>query len=218
MAPLIFTSLFTANIAGQDLDRYKVLFSKVDRLTQIAYDTVIDLRLLSEPIAPWGMPYMQMFEGFNYPKFNVVYETSTAIINNDSIEIIIKTVPFDSISFKKNYKRDSSLYLNSLYFREFPDEFDYPPFYPKFEVSEISVKINDRLTVLPRKHSRNLYNPSFISWSYKGEKMHGINGYVADNNKILLTFTCGEGAGAYIVIMIFDNQGNFETRIEEPLL
>jgi hypothetical protein len=63
-----------------------------------------------------------------------------------------------------------------------------------------------------------LYNPDLKNHRLDNIELYGLNGYVADNGKILLTLFCGEGAGAYKVIFIFDQTGKFEKRIEEPII
>ena len=127
---ILILSAFSTKIKGQSTDKYKVLLKKDNPKQLEVYDTIVPLKFLSE-LKYESLTNMQIFEGFGYSKFNLNVKEGSATLFNDSIKINVLTKLFDSIYFKKNYLIDSSLYFESLYFREFPVEFDYPPFFPK---------------------------------------------------------------------------------------
>ncbi len=198
-------------------DLFKVFLNRENQTQLAIFDTIVPLEYLSE-IKYESLTNMQIFEGFDYPKLRIEKENNRTVLSNDSIKITLTTIPFDSVRFKKSYKTDSSLYFKSLYFREFPVEFDYPPFFPNTEISEIKLMIRERTIKVPDNYCKDLYNPALENYKYGDIELFGLNGYIADNGKILMTLFCGEGAGAYKVIFIFDESGKIEKRIEEPVI
>ena len=208
---------FSLTIIAQTNDKYKVILNRENLEKLEVYDTTVSLSYLSE-VRYESLTNMQIFEGFDYPKLQMIKNDDFIELSNDSIKIALLSKPFDSIDFKVNYRTDSSLFYNSLYFREFPMEFDYPSFYPKTEISEIKLSVNDRIIKVPDKHCKDLYNPDLEKHKYGDFELFGINGYMADNGNILLTLYCGEGVGAYKVIFLFDRDGRLIKRINEPVI
>jgi len=208
---------FSSTLLAQTNDIYRVILNRENQKRFEVFDTTMTLDYLSE-MQYKSLPNMQILEGFDYPKFQIKTDKKQTILSNDSIKITLTTIPFDSLRFKENFLTDSCLYFNSLYFREFSKEFDYPPFYPKTEISEIKISINDRIIKVPDKYCKDLYNPDLENHKLDKIELFGINGYIADNGKILLTLFCGEGAGAYKVIFIFNESGKIEKRIEKPVI
>jgi hypothetical protein len=129
---------FSSTLISQTNDKYRVILNRENRKRLETYDTTVTIDYLSE-IRYESLTNMQILEGFDYSKFHIEIDNNQAVLSNDSIKITLTTNSFDSVRFKENYRNDSSLYFKSLYFREFPMEFDYPPFYPKTEISEIKV-------------------------------------------------------------------------------
>jgi hypothetical protein len=208
---------FSSTMIAQNNDKYRVILNRENQKRLEFYDTIITLDYLSE-LRYESLKNMQIFEGFDYPRFKMNMKVDTTVLFNDSIKITLITNPFDSIGFIKNFRLDSNLYYNSLYFRDLIVDSEIPMAYPKKEVVDLIVRINNKTIYLTNGQIGHLYNPALDCWTYNGKEICGINGYVADNGKILLTLECGEGVGAYKVIFIFDREGKFEKRIEEPVI
>ena len=208
---------FSSTLIAQTNDKYRVLLNRENQKRLEFYDTTITLDYLSE-LRYESLTNMQIFEGFDYPKFKQETNNNVTKLSNDSIQIKLISIPFDSIRFANSYKRNSLGDYDSPYFRNLPADFDYPPFFPKTQISEIEITINFNLIKIQRQNCKHLYDPIVNCWTNNGIEMCGINGYVADNGKILLTLFCGGGTAAYTTIFVFDKFGNFEKRIEEPII
>jgi hypothetical protein len=180
---------------------------KIDRLLE-HYDTIVEIDFL-EQYDRIGMPNMQIFNGFNYPKLNQNTKKSSITLKNDSIQINIKIKNFDKRYFIDNKEIDSCIYYKSLYYQEFlGDSGAYPIYYPEKEVESIELVKNKVSKKLSTEFSKSLY----------GHNLGYVNAYVTENGKILLTLNCGNGVAAYIVVFVFDKDGNFERRIEQRVI
>ncbi len=208
---------FSATLKAQNNDEYRVLLNRENQQRVEIYDTIVTLDYLSE-LRYESLTNMQIFEGFDYPRFKMIMTDNIAVLSNDSINITLTANSFDSVEFYKNFKLDSNLYYNSLYFRDLIVDSEIPMVYPQTEIVDLNVQIKNKTIILTKKQIGYLYNPSFDCWTYNGNEICGVNGYVADNGKTLLTVDCGEGVGAYKVIFVFDKTGNLERRIEEPVI
>jgi hypothetical protein len=204
------------SLVAQENDTYRVRLNRENLKELEVYDTTIALDFLIERNYD-DLTKMQNFEGFNYQKFTLKTKNNQAILSNDSIKITIITKPFDATYFKSNYEKGSSLYYYNFYFREFQGENFEHLVYPKTEVSEINVSINNKQIFLVNNHCRNLYDPELKGENRNNAELFRLNAYIADNGKILLTLFCGAGAGAYKVIYLFDNNGVIK-RISAPVI
>jgi hypothetical protein len=208
---------FSSTLIAQTNDRYRVILNRENQNNLETYDTTVTIDYLSE-LRYEDLTNMQIFEGFDYPRFDLKLNNDTVVLSNDSIKISLINNPFDSVLFIKNFRLDSNLYYNSLYFRDLIVDSELPMAYPQREVVSLTIWINNKTIDLTEKQRGHLYNIETDCWKYEGEEICGINGYVAENGKILLTLICGEGVGAYKVIFIFNQAGEFEKRIEEPVI
>ena len=82
---------------AQTNDRFRVLLNRENQKKLEIYDTIVSLDYLSE-LRYESLTNMQIFEGFDYPKFNKTTKNNQIILSNDSIKIVLDTKPFDSIS------------------------------------------------------------------------------------------------------------------------
>jgi hypothetical protein len=215
-ALIIFLVDFSTETYGQTSDYYNILLRKVFQNSEIQYDTVVPINFLSDTTAQ-GIFNMQFFEGFNYPILEYKKSMYRVSLTNDTVEINISVTPFDLKNFSNHYLSDSSLYFKNIYYRSIPfDIFQNNPYYPKTVVSDITIKIKRKKVHLPEKEFNRIYNPVLESWTYNNSELHGVNAYIAHNKKILLTLSCGEGAGSSIAIFIIRTDGTIESKILEP--
>lgn len=205
------------SLIAQADDSLRVILNRENANHSETFDTIVSIDYLSQH-AVKGPSNLQYLEGFNYPKLSVEIKGNKAIISNDSIKIRLETKLFDSVRFRENYQKDSSLYFNNLYYRDVQADFSYPPFYPISQLYKLSIQINQRTQNLPEKYCQDLYNPAMEAHQLNTNQIFGLNGYLTDKDQLILTFFCGEGSGAYKVIFLFDKNGELLQRITAPVL
>lgn len=201
---------------SQKEDKYKILLDANNNAVLKTYDTLATLDYLSAS-SDEGMPNVQFFCGFDYPAFTHNINGDTVILSNGSIQIQLITIPFDSVRFVNSYKKNNLKDYDSPFFGNLPADLDYPAFMPKTEIGEIEFMINSNKVEIPKQHYKHLYdvNSCFVE---NATTKCGLNAYMADNGKVLLTVPCGQGAASYISIFVFDENGKFEQRIEEGVI
>jgi hypothetical protein len=212
---ILFLNL-SAGFSQEDF-LYRTLFQKAKTTGFICYDTLIPLQFLNDTTES-GIPNMQYFDGFNYPKFDVEISENKAVLSNGTFEIIVVSKRFDKNHYLKNYKNDSNLFCTSLYFREDAYESDIPRFFPETEIDNIQLYKNEVKINSITEKAKYLYNPFLNCEEHLDGRVCGIDAYLANNGNILLAIHCGEGAAAYIVVFEFSEDGKLLMRIEDKVI
>ena len=165
-----------------------------------------------------GQMHIQDFEGFNYPKLELIIEGESVLLKNDTIEIRVISKPIDSLELKRKLSESKSLLNKSLYFRELHQDVEFPTFLPRNEISAIEVKVGSKSSTLAKEMLFDLYNPTLDCWTYLGTEVCGTNAYLTDNGEILVTLVCGEGAAASKVILLFSSEGKLKRKLSLPVI
>lgn len=211
---IVILGLFFQDAMAQSSQTYKVKLDRLNSIERVLYDSIVSIDFLSQKLDN-GLPAIQGFAGFNYAELSLSVKENSVELHTPELRIKIDVGEFDSSAFLKNYLIDSSLFLDNLYYREYTTKlFKEHPLYPKTVVEGISLNINNVEIKLSEEEMGILYNPTITDYA----DTYGVNGYITDHERIILTIDCGEGAGAYIVIYIFNNKGQLETKIQEPLI
>ncbi|MEN7547558.1 hypothetical protein AAG747_06555 [Rapidithrix thailandica] len=178
---------------------YKVeLFHPV---SEEIYDTTVTLSYLEE--------HLYTFAKFNYPKLTSrIEEEKTLILSKNKIQFKMDVLAFDSSSHELTYSTGGFL-----------EKIDGKSFWgtdgniPEKAISKMVLTIEGESKGIPKEYYRDLFEPTIDCHSSGDGTFCYTNGYLTDKNEIIVTMLNGDGAGAYIAIMIFDQKKGFKERI-----
>ena len=164
-------------------------------------DTLVDIEFLKQDFI------ISTEIEFNYPKLqNKKVKDQLLVISNDSIIIKLKENKFDSLAHSFTYE-DTFKFPKKYGLRKIDNEIYYGSDgeMPKTEIGEIIIKQNNNSYKLSRLRYKNLFNPRFSSIQ--------TDVYIANNNRIILSFWASDGAGGYVATMFIKNN-----KIEEVVI
>ncbi|MDF2454450.1 MAG: hypothetical protein K0R51_443 [Cytophagaceae bacterium] len=172
----------------------------------VTIDTLVTLDYLISS-KDWVVTNLDRFIGFNYPLLSIKSGNQKVILYNDSIELIVKEMPFDAIKAKRNLSTDASYYETHPCYG-----LDGIPFQdgqvPSHEVALIELSINKQLKKISPDTYENFFDPS----------LRNCLAYVTEQHEIILTMENSLGAGFYLVILEFDSKGTLQRKIVQPVL
>lgn len=85
---------------------------------------------------------------------------------------------------------------------------------PKTRIAKMVFRKNDLSKVIPAQHYDDLFEPNIKCYEIsENEKSCYTNGYVTNIGETIIEMSNSDGAGAYVVIFIFDEMGKLKARV-----
>ncbi len=170
--------------------------------TETEYDSIVSREFLEDDLFT--------LLKFNYPKFeSKPIDKNLIELTSGDMKIVIQTAEFEKE--KRKLEFDSS--------ETFLERIDGKKIYgtdgniPRNEIFDFYLINNKEKIQVPKSFYSDLFEPTIECLNDNDDLYCYTVGYLNENGEIIVTMQNSDGAGSYMVIFLFNNEGKIKDRI-----